>query len=123
MKEKNSNGSHNLLFLETSRIIMEVPGQHVVEVVGLNRGVVAVIVWVPFRKRDGRAGPRDPEPTAFMPADGEHPARIPFYSNVSRGNRRKAQGEATTAIVESSEISPSEAKRAWARRSTELAEA
>jgi len=44
-----------------------------------------------------------------------------WYSNVGRGKRRKAQGEATTAIVESSERSPSEAKRAWARRSAELA--
>ena len=62
--------------------------------------------------------------TAHIPNAGEHLVRYyGWYSNVSRGKRRKAQGEATTAIVESSEISPSEAKRAWARRSAELAEA
>ena len=38
-----------------------------------------------------------------------------WYSHVSRGKRRKVQGEATTANVESSELVPSEAKRAWAR--------
>jgi hypothetical protein len=53
--------------------------------------------------------------TAHIPNAGEHLVRdYGWYSNVSRGKRRKAQGEATTAIVESSEISPSEAKRTWA---------
>jgi hypothetical protein len=54
--------------------------------------------------------------TAHIPNAGEHLVRYyGWYSNVGRGKRRKAQGEATTAIVESSERSPSEAKRAWAR--------
>lgn len=62
--------------------------------------------------------------TAHIPNAGEHLVRYSgWYSNVSRGKRRKPQGEAMTAIVDSSEVSPSEAKRAWARRSAELAEA
>ena len=47
---------------------------------------------------------------------------LSWYGNVSRGKRRKVQGEATTAIVESSEICPSEAMRAWARLITQVYE-
>jgi hypothetical protein len=54
--------------------------------------------------------------TAHIPNAGEQLVRYyGWYSNVSRGKRRKAQGEATTAIVESSELLLSVAKRAWAR--------
>jgi hypothetical protein len=59
--------------------------------------------------------------TAHIPNAGEHLVRYyGWYSNVSRGKRRKAQGEESTAIMESSEISPSEAKRAWARLITQV---
>jgi hypothetical protein len=61
--------------------------------------------------------------TAPIPNAGEHLGRDSGgYSTVSRGKRRKAPGEATTAIVESSERSPSEAKRAWARLITQVYE-
>jgi len=53
--------------------------------------------------------------TAHIPNAGEHLVRDSGgYSTVGRGKRRTAPGEATTAIVDSSEVSPSEAKRAWA---------
>ncbi len=38
------------------------------------------------------------------------------YSNVSRGKRRKPQGEGPTPLGESIDISASVATRAWARR-------
>jgi len=61
--------------------------------------------------------------TAHIPNAGEHRVRDSgWYRNGSRGKRRKAQGEATTALVESSELSPSEAKRAWARLITQVFE-
>ena len=61
--------------------------------------------------------------TAHIPNAGERLVRYyGWYSNVSRGKRRKAQGEASTAIVESSEVFPSEAKRAWARLTTQVYE-
>jgi hypothetical protein len=54
--------------------------------------------------------------TAHIPNAGKHLVRYyGWYSNVSRGKCRKAQGEATPASLESRELSPSEAKRAWAR--------
>ena len=53
--------------------------------------------------------------TAHIPNAGEHLVRYyGWCSNVNRGKRRKAQGEVSTAIVESSEIAPPEVKRAWA---------
>ena len=64
--------------------------------------------------------------TAHIPNAGEHLVRYyGWYSNVNRGTRRKAQGEreAPDTIEEFSEIPASTAKRAWARRSVELAEA
>jgi hypothetical protein len=54
--------------------------------------------------------------TAHIPNAGEHLVRYyGWYSNVSRGKRRKAEGEERTGIEEFSEIAPSVAKRAWAR--------
>jgi hypothetical protein len=54
--------------------------------------------------------------TAHIPNAGEHLVRYyGWYGNVSRGKRRKAQGEDLTAIEEFSEVSTSVAKRAWAR--------
>jgi len=54
--------------------------------------------------------------TAHISNAGEQLVRhYGWYSNVSQGKRRKAQGEVSTAVVESSEIAPSEAQRAWAR--------
>ena len=38
-----------------------------------------------------------------------------LYSNVNRGKRQKAEGEAPSAIEEVGEVAPSAAKRAWAR--------
>ena len=45
------------------------------------------------------------------------------YSNVSRGKRRKAQGENSSSIEEVSELSVSAAKRAWARLIKQVNEA
>jgi hypothetical protein len=54
--------------------------------------------------------------TAHIPNAGEHLVRYyGWYSNVSRGKRRKAEEEEQTGIEEFSEIAPSVAKRAWAR--------
>jgi hypothetical protein len=62
--------------------------------------------------------------TAHIPNAGEHLVRYyGWYSNVSRGKRRKAQGEEPIPIAEFTEVSASAAKRAWARCSAELAEA
>jgi hypothetical protein len=62
--------------------------------------------------------------TAHIPNAGEHLVRYyGWYSNVSRGKRRKAQGEEHAPIEEVNEVSASAAKRAWAWRSAELAEA
>ena len=62
--------------------------------------------------------------TPHIPNAGEHLVRYyGWYSNVSRGKRRKAQGEEPATIEEFNEVSASAAKRAWARRSAELAEA
>jgi len=62
--------------------------------------------------------------TAHIPNAEEHLVRYyGWYSNVSRGKRRKAQGQEHAPIEEVNEVSASAAKRAWARRSAELAEA
>jgi len=62
--------------------------------------------------------------TAHIPNAGEHLVRYSgWYSTVSRGKRRKAQGESPTTVEESIDLSASAAKHAWARRSAELAEA
>ena len=62
--------------------------------------------------------------TAYIPNAGEHLVRDSGgYSTVSRGKRRKAQAESPTTVEESIDLSASAAKRAWARRSAELAEA
>jgi hypothetical protein len=54
--------------------------------------------------------------TAHIPNAGEHLVRYyGWYSNVSRGKRRKAQGEEPATIEEFNEVSASAAKRAWAR--------
>ena len=54
--------------------------------------------------------------TAHIPNAGEHLVRYyGWYSNVSRGKRRKADGEERTSIEEFSGIAPSVPKRAWAR--------
>jgi hypothetical protein len=54
--------------------------------------------------------------TAHIPNAGEHLVRYyGWYSNVSRGKRRKAQEEDPSTIEEFSEISAPAAKRAWAR--------
>ena len=54
--------------------------------------------------------------TAHIPNAGEHLVRYyGWYSNVSRGKRRKAQGEEPATIAEFTEVSASAAKRAWAR--------
>lgn len=54
--------------------------------------------------------------TAHIPNAGEHLVRYyGWYSNVSRGKRRKAEGAERTSIEEVSEVAPSVAKRAWAR--------
>jgi len=54
--------------------------------------------------------------TAHIPNAGEHLVRYyGWYSNVSRGKRRKAQGGDSTTIEEFTEVSGSAAKRAWAR--------
>ena len=45
------------------------------------------------------------------------------YSNVSRGKRRKAQGEEPATIAEFGEVSASAAKRAWARLIKQVYEA
>ena len=54
--------------------------------------------------------------TAHIPNAGEHLVRYyGWYSNVSRGKRRKAQEEGSSTIEEHSEVSDSAVKRAWAR--------
>jgi putative transposase/transposase-like zinc-binding protein len=54
--------------------------------------------------------------TAHIPNAGEHLVRYyGWYSNVSRGKRRKAQGQEHAPIEEVNEVSASAAKRAWAR--------
>jgi hypothetical protein len=54
--------------------------------------------------------------TAHIPNAGEHLVRYyGWYSNVSRGKRRKATGEDRALVGEAIEISSSAAKRAWAR--------
>jgi len=54
--------------------------------------------------------------TAHIPNTGEHLVRYyGWYSNVNRGKRRKPEGEAPSVIEEISEVTPSAAKRAWAR--------
>jgi hypothetical protein len=64
--------------------------------------------------------------TAHIPNAGEHLVRYyGWYSNVSRGKRRTAQGEgeAPDTIEEFSEIPASTAKRAWARLIKQVYEA
>jgi hypothetical protein len=64
--------------------------------------------------------------TAHIPNAGEHLVRYDgWYSNVSRGKRRTAQGEgeAPDTIEEFSEIPASTAKRAWARLIKQVYEA
>ena len=54
--------------------------------------------------------------TAHIPNAGEHLVRYyGWYRNVSRGKRRKASGESEGVVGEASDVSPSTAKRAWAR--------
>jgi len=54
--------------------------------------------------------------TAHIPNAGEHLVRhCGWYSNVSRGKRRKARGEGPTTIEAFAEVAASAAKRAWAR--------
>ena len=54
--------------------------------------------------------------TAHIPNAGEHLVRYyGWYSNVNRGKRRKAEGEAPSVIEQIAEVAPSAAKRAWAR--------
>jgi hypothetical protein len=54
--------------------------------------------------------------TAHIPNAGEHLVRYyGWYSNVNRGKRRKVQGEKASGIEEFGEVTPSTAKRAWAR--------
>jgi hypothetical protein len=54
--------------------------------------------------------------TAHTPNAGEHLVRYyGWYSNVSRGKRRKAEGAERKSIEDFSEATPSAAKRAWAR--------
>jgi hypothetical protein len=57
-------------------------------------------------------------PDGLYPERGGAPGvvlRLVQYSNVSRGKRRKAQGEEPIPIAEFTEVSASAAKRAWAR--------
>jgi hypothetical protein len=62
--------------------------------------------------------------TAHIPNAGEHLVRYyGWCSNVSRGKRRKAQGETALCIEEFSEVAPSVAKRAWARLIKQVYEA
>jgi hypothetical protein len=62
--------------------------------------------------------------TAHIPNAGEHLVRYyGWYSNVSRGKRRKAQGEEPTTIEAFTEVSASAAKRAWARLIKQVYEA
>jgi hypothetical protein len=64
--------------------------------------------------------------TAHIPNAGEHLVRYyGWYSNVSRGKRRTAQGEgeAPDTIEEFSEIPASTATRAWARLIKQVYEA
>jgi hypothetical protein len=62
--------------------------------------------------------------TAHIPNAGEHLVRYyGWYSNVSRGKRRKAQGEGPATIEEFTEVSASAAKRAWARLIKQVYEA
>ena len=54
--------------------------------------------------------------TAHIPNAGEHLVRYAgWYSNVSRGTRRKTQEEDPSTIEDFSEVSNFAAKRAWAR--------
>ena len=54
--------------------------------------------------------------TAHIPNAGEHLLRYyGWYSNASRGKRRKAQGENSSRFKEFRDVSASAAKRAWAR--------
>jgi hypothetical protein len=54
--------------------------------------------------------------TANIPNAGEHLVQYyGWYSNVSRGKRRKTQEEDPSTIEECSEVSNFAAKRAWAR--------
>ena len=61
--------------------------------------------------------------TAHIPNAEEHLVRYyGWYSNVSRGKRRKAQGEEPITIEDFPEVSISAAKRAWARLITQVYE-
>lgn len=61
--------------------------------------------------------------TAHIPNAGEHLVRYyGWYSNVSRGKRRKTQGENQTPIGDSIDVSAAAAKRAWARLITQVYE-
>ncbi len=63
-------------------------------------------------------------PDGSYPECGGAPgAYYGWYSNVSRGKRRKAQGEEPITIEESTEVSASAAKRAWARLIKQVDEA
>jgi len=54
--------------------------------------------------------------TAHIPNAGEHLVRYyGWYTNVSRGKRRKAQGDEPATIEEFDDVSGTAAKRAWAR--------
>jgi len=54
--------------------------------------------------------------TAHIPNAGEHLVRYyGWYSNVSRGKRRKTQEDDPSTIEEFSAVSNAAAKRAWAR--------
>jgi hypothetical protein len=55
----------------------------------------------------GAYRPRNPTATPFYQC-------VQAHSNVSRGERRKAQGDNLPSIGECSEVAPSGAKRAWA---------
>jgi hypothetical protein len=54
--------------------------------------------------------------TAHIPNAGEHLVRYyGWYSNVNRGKRRKDERGGPSRVEASDEVSPSAAKRAWAR--------
>jgi len=62
--------------------------------------------------------------TAHIPNAGEHLVRYDgWYSNVSRGKRRTAQGEDPSSIQEFSAVPASAAKHAWARLIKQVYEA
>jgi hypothetical protein len=62
--------------------------------------------------------------TAHIPNAGEHLVRYDgWYSNVSRGKRRTAQGEDPSSIQEFRAVPASAAKRAWARLIKQVYEA